>query len=87
MFVRVLSVLVVIAKTNFSKISKCSTLTKATDGAENYNVERDNDLMKESDGTQELNKNPLLNAGQSKRIWGELYRVLDSADVVVQVRD
>ena len=62
-------------------------MTKATEGADNYNVEKDNDLVKESDGTQELNKNPLLNAGQSKRIWGELYRVLDSADVVVQVLD
>lgn len=24
--------------------------------------------------------------GQSKRIWGELYKVLDSSDVIVQVR-
>lgn len=24
--------------------------------------------------------------GQSKRIWGELYKVIDSSDVVVQVR-
>lgn len=24
--------------------------------------------------------------GQSKRIWGELYKVLDSSDVVIQVR-
>eukprot|EP00955_Chlamydomonas_euryale_P112633 366147-Chlamydomonas_euryale.AAC.2 len=23
--------------------------------------------------------------GQSKRIWGELYKVLDSSDVVIQV--
>lgn len=25
--------------------------------------------------------------GQSKRIWGELYKVLDSSDVVIQVWD
>jgi len=24
--------------------------------------------------------------GQSKRIWGELYKVLDSSDVIIQVR-
>ena len=24
--------------------------------------------------------------GQSKRIWGELYKVVDSSDVVIQVR-
>ncbi len=43
--------------------------------------------MVEGDGTLDLHKNPLLNAGQSKRIWGELYRVLDSADVVIVVLD
>ena len=28
----------------------------------------------------------LFDKGQSKRIWGELYKVVDSSDVVVQVR-
>jgi hypothetical protein len=26
-----------------------------------------------------------LHKGQSKRIWGELYKVLDSSDVIIQV--
>lgn len=30
---------------------------------------------------------PVALAGQSKRIWGELYKVIDSSDVVVQVLD
>lgn len=60
---------------------------KADAETESYAPEKDGDLMRESDGTQELSRNPLLNAGQSKRIWGELYRVLDSADVVIQVLD
>jgi len=60
---------------------------KVEEKQSNYDVEKDEDLVKESDGTQEINRNPLLNAGQSKRIWGELYRVLDSADVVIQVLD
>lgn len=32
-------------------------------------------------------QDPLLQKGQSKRIWGELYKVIDSSDVVVQVLD
>lgn len=31
--------------------------------------------------------NPVLQRGQSKRIWGELYKVVDSSDVLVQVLD
>lgn len=31
------------------------------------------------------NPNPLFRAGQSNRVWGELYKVIDSSDVVVQV--
>jgi len=29
----------------------------------------------------------IMSAGQSKRIWGELYKVIDSSDVVIQVLD
>lgn len=29
----------------------------------------------------------MFDKGQSKRIWGELYKVLDSSDVVIQVLD
>jgi len=32
-------------------------------------------------------RDPVFEKGQSKRIWGELYKVLDSSDVVVQVLD
>lgn len=32
-------------------------------------------------------KEDLFTKGQSKRIWGELYKVLDSSDVVIQVVD
>lgn len=31
-------------------------------------------------------KDAIFEKGQSKRIWGELYKVLDSSDVVIQVR-
>lgn len=32
-------------------------------------------------------KDAIFEKGQSKRIWGELYKVLDSSDVVIQVLD
>jgi nuclear GTP-binding protein len=60
---------------------------KADEDTEKYIPDKDIDLIRESDGTGALQKNPLLNAGQSKRIWGELYRVLDSSDVIIQVLD
>jgi len=32
-------------------------------------------------------KHPLFDKGQSKRIWGELYKVIDSSDVIMMVID
>ena len=37
------------------------------------------------DGLRDLVRHSIFEKGQSKRIWGELYKVLDSSDVVVQV--
>lgn len=56
--------------------------------AEKYNPEKDRDLR--TDDAELIrfeNPNPLFKAGQSNRVWGELYKVLDSSDVVVQVVD
>lgn len=39
------------------------------------------------DHTNTLVIDPLFNKGQSKRIWNELYKVIDSSDVVVHVLD
>jgi len=33
------------------------------------------------------NPNPLFKAGQSNRVWGELYKVIDSSDVIIEVID
>ncbi|KAL2944233.1 Nuclear/nucleolar GTPase 2 [Bienertia sinuspersici] len=41
----------------------------------------------EEDGFQDLVRHTMFEKGQSKRIWGELYKVIDSSDVVVQVLD
>ena len=37
------------------------------------------------DGFRDLVRHNVFDKGQSKRIWGELYKVLDSSDVVIQV--
>jgi hypothetical protein len=38
-----------------------------------------------SSGVREAMRENVMGAGQSKRIWGELYKVIDSSDVVIQV--
>lgn len=34
----------------------------------------------------EAKRDELFAKGQSKRIWGELYKVLDCSDVIIQVK-
>ncbi|GAV86923.1 MMR_HSR1 domain-containing protein/NGP1NT domain-containing protein [Cephalotus follicularis] len=41
----------------------------------------------EAEGFRDLVRHTMFEKGQSKRIWGELYKVIDSSDVVVQVLD
>ncbi|KAK4771175.1 hypothetical protein SAY87_031707 [Trapa incisa] len=43
--------------------------------------------LNEDDGLRDLVRHTMFEKGQSKRIWGELYKVIDSSDVVVQVLD
>ena len=37
------------------------------------------------DGVTEAVRQKVFEKGQSKRIWGELYKVIDSSDVIIQV--
>jgi nuclear GTP-binding protein len=48
-------------------------------------MEKDKDLVTDEPDFKEESKEPLFNKGQSKRLWNELYKVIDSSDVVVQV--
>ncbi|KAM0869367.1 hypothetical protein ACQ4PT_040737 [Festuca glaucescens] len=41
----------------------------------------------QEDGLRDPVRHNMFEKGQSKRIWGELYKVIDSSDVVVQVLD
>ncbi|KAI6179659.1 Nucleolar GTP-binding protein 2 [Aphelenchoides besseyi] len=69
-----------------------NTLESLTEDAERrtseYKQEGDRSLLinQEVDERQ-VNQNPLFKAGRSNRVWGELYKVIDSSDVVVQVID
>uniref|UniRef100_H3BBQ5 Nucleolar GTP-binding protein 2 n=1 Tax=Latimeria chalumnae TaxID=7897 RepID=H3BBQ5_LATCH len=61
---------------------------KAETSAEKYDKGRDRDLVVEDDsGVREEAREEIYKKGQSKRIWGELYKVIDSSDVLVQVLD
>ncbi|XP_052074004.1 uncharacterized protein LOC127711877 [Mytilus californianus] len=64
-----------------------SLVNKATESSEKYDVEKDQDLERDEPEFREENKEVIFRAGQSKRVWNELYKVIDSSDVVVQVLD
>ncbi|KAM3933400.1 nucleolar GTP-binding protein 2 [Leptodactylus fuscus] len=55
--------------------------------ADNYDQGKDRDLVTEDTGVREEAREEIYKKGQSKRIWGELYKVIDSSDVVIQVLD
>ncbi|XP_065336856.1 uncharacterized protein Ns2 [Cloeon dipterum] len=50
--------------------------------------EQDYDLLKdEVNAVKNSARDWIMGAGQSKRIWNELYKVIDSSDVILQVLD
>lgn len=59
----------------------------ATDRSETYNKDKDLDLIKEDPGMKDGVREWIFGAGQSKRIWNELYKVIDSSDVLLQILD
>ncbi|XP_041650112.1 nucleolar GTP-binding protein 2 isoform X2 [Cheilinus undulatus] len=52
-----------------------------------YSADKDKDLVTEDTGVRDEVREEIFKKGQSKRIWGELYKVIDSSDVVIQVLD
>ncbi|XP_051721062.1 nucleolar GTP-binding protein 2 [Ctenopharyngodon idella] len=55
--------------------------------AQSYSAEKDRDLVSEDSGVKDEAREEIFKKGQSKRIWGELYKVIDSSDVIIQVLD
>ncbi|XP_058535040.1 nucleolar GTP-binding protein 2 [Ochotona princeps] len=64
-----------------------SLLESAELSTEGYDQGKDRDLVTEDTGVRNEAQEEIYKKGQSKRIWGELYKVIDSSDVVVQVLD
>lgn len=54
---------------------------------ESYSDAKDLDLEKEDTGEKTAPRDWIMAAGQSRRIWAELYKVIDSSDVVIMVLD
>lgn len=53
-----------------------------------YDIDKDlNNLKNVEDEGRPENRDKRMSAGQSKRIWEELHKVIDSSDVLVQVLD
>uniref|UniRef100_G3UIZ8 Nucleolar GTP-binding protein 2 n=1 Tax=Loxodonta africana TaxID=9785 RepID=G3UIZ8_LOXAF len=64
-----------------------SLMENAETSTESYDQGKDRDLVAEDTGVRNEAQEEIYKKGQSKRIWGELYKVIDSSDVVVQVLD
>ncbi|XP_033278011.1 nucleolar GTP-binding protein 2 isoform X4 [Orcinus orca] len=64
-----------------------SLIENAEVSTESYDQGKDRDLVAEDTGVRNEAQEEIYKKGQSKRIWGELYKVIDSSDVVVQVLD
>ncbi|KAF0686383.1 Aste57867_21827 [Aphanomyces stellatus] len=62
-------------------------VNRAGEQAEKYETKGvDRNIVVEED-FKDATSHDVFNKGQSKRIWGELYKVLDCSDVVIQVLD
>ena len=58
-----------------------SELVQAAEGsADGFVAKPEND-----DGVRTAARDSVFEKGQSRRIWGELYKVVDSSDVIIQV--
>eukprot|EP01027_Heterolobosea_sp_BB2_P017167 GEZU01024350.1.p1 GENE.GEZU01024350.1~~GEZU01024350.1.p1 ORF type:complete len:362 (+),score=108.05 GEZU01024350.1:183-1268(+) len=53
---------------------------------DDYDDEKDSNIKRES-WYKTLHKDAVFSKGQSRRLWSELYKVIDSSDVLIQVLD
>jgi nuclear GTP-binding protein len=60
---------------------------KAVGNAEGYDEGKDRSAVREQESFVAERKHDLFSKGQSKRIWSELYKVIDCSDVVLMVLD
>ena len=61
-------------------------IKKVDEKMESYDIKKDSNVVSNIEYS-EVAKENIFNKGQSKRIWAELHKVIDSSDVLVQVLD
>eukprot|EP01119_Soliformovum_irregulare_P003334 TRINITY_DN1374_c0_g1_i1.p1 TRINITY_DN1374_c0_g1~~TRINITY_DN1374_c0_g1_i1.p1 ORF type:complete len:713 (+),score=275.57 TRINITY_DN1374_c0_g1_i1:307-2139(+) len=71
-------------KISFSDVDELAK--KALEGSEAYLAGTDRNIPLEI-GYKDARRADVFDKGTSKRIWGELYKVIDASDVVIQVLD
>jgi len=59
----------------------------AHERSDTYDDTKDRDRVVDAPDQWDAPREYIFAAGQSRRIWGELYKVIDSSDVVIQVLD
>ncbi|XP_053488923.1 nucleolar GTP-binding protein 2 [Ictalurus furcatus] len=70
------------------KVGELKELAEQAEAStQGYSAENDRNLVTEDSGVRDEVREEIFKKGQSKRIWGELYKVIDSSDVVIQVLD
>lgn len=70
------------------KVRDLEDMTKhALDASDKYDENKDVDLVKDEADAKDVVRDWVFGAGQSKRIWNELHKVIDSSDVILQVLD
>lgn len=75
---------------NLSIVSYDELQKSAEEKEITYNQHKDSkdyDLIRDDGGVKDAQRDWIMAAGQSKRIWNELYKVIDSSDVVLQILD
>ncbi|XP_011877284.1 PREDICTED: nucleolar GTP-binding protein 2-like [Vollenhovia emeryi] len=75
---------------NLSATSYDDLKKSAENKEDDYNKEKDTkdlDLVREDTGVRDAQRDWVMAAGQSRRIWNELYKVIDSSDVILQILD
>lgn len=60
---------------------------QAQKAEESYTAENDRDLAREEPDFKVESQEMVFKAGQSKRIWNELHKVIDSSDILINVLD
>merc|ERR1712226_1020129 len=80
-------------RANLTVGSLAELVGKADNDADKYNPGQDRNLIAAAGNVSGINNvynngQPVqMRAGQSKRIWGELYKVIDSSDVILNILD